>query len=85
MNFSIEPLNFEEFMASGLTPILIAICGSKELIDESELIFESLWIISNGLSGNSNNTRIFIEEGVVEVLIQQINSENLIIREQVKC
>ena len=83
-SFGVEPLNFQELIDSGLITILIRICDLKEFNDDYELIYETLWIISNALSGDSNTTQILIDEGVIEVLKKTINSENLVIREMVK-
>jgi len=47
------------------------------------LIFECTWIILNGLSGDSFIIRYFIEEGIIDVLKSQLNSENLVLREHV--
>ena len=84
LNFSMEPINFEELTQTKLAKILINICLSSEFSEFEELIFECSWIILNGLSGDSTIVREFIELGVIDVLKKQINSENVLLREQVK-
>lgn len=83
INSSIEPLHFDEMILSKIVPLLIKICTSKDFSEQHDLIYECTWIISNGLSGNSNVIKYFIEEGVIAALKAQINSEKLEIREQV--
>lgn len=83
-NFCTEPFNFKNVIDSNIIPILIQICKSAESQEYSDLLLEASWIILNGLSGDSETVRYFIEEGVIESLKILINSENLLLREQVK-
>lgn len=78
-----EAIDFQRLSDSKIIPILINICKTPEFQDFEELIYETTWIILNGLSGESKYTREFIEEGVIDALKLQINSENLRFREQV--
>lgn len=83
LEISTESIDFQKLSDSKLIPLLIKICTAPEFQDFEELIYETTWIILNGLSGDSKYTREFIEEGVVDALKMQINSENLRFREQV--
>eukprot|EP00051_Salpingoeca_urceolata_P022821 m.379180 g.379180 ORF g.379180 m.379180 type:complete len:514 (-) comp20027_c4_seq30:3095-4636(-) len=74
----------QEFLDGGILPVLLSVIKHEhEYATQHEVMFETLWVLTNVASGTSDQTRELIEAGVVEVLVDILKSyENETILEQ---
>mmetsp|Transcript_30523 Transcript_30523/g.61519 ORF Transcript_30523/g.61519 Transcript_30523/m.61519 type:complete len:519 (+) Transcript_30523:3360-4916(+) len=69
----------EEILNSGVLPIFVSFLKDHT---EVQLQFEAAWIITNIASGSSEQTLVLIQNEVVEILINLLESKNDNVKEQ---
>lgn len=65
----------EEFINTGLFPYIVKLLDER-FKDYPNLQAESLWVITNGLAGNSQQTKTLCNEELIGTLMKLISSSN---------